>query len=254
MAEVVELFGAPGTGKSSIAGALDGRRIAGRRVVAAERLRRVARRAAGTVSPGAPAGAPLPRRVLERLVRRDRTTEERRQLVEDRTDWSGLLGLLLDAPLGREGPDPLALLQAPGWMLATLEARALADAAPDDLIVVLDEGLVQRVRLVCGDAPDDARLARYVAALPPARLQVHLTADTGTLVARLQARERTIDRHRGLDAAALATTVARDASLLASVAAELRGRGDTVLDVSTASGDPEDAVRAVLDQLASALP
>jgi hypothetical protein len=255
MAEVVELFGAPGTGKSSLVGALDGRRVGGRRIVAAERLLRVARfGGSSAVRPGMREGAGLPRRVLERLIRRDRTTEERQQLLADRLpDWSPLFALLRDAPLGREGMDPIGQLHAPGWMLATLEARALADAAPDDLVVVIGEGFVQRARLLCGDEPGSAELDRFVAAVPPARLQVHLTTDVDALVARLERRGRTIDRHRGLDAARLAASVTRDAALVAELAVRLRGRGDVVLELATSTGGPIDGAGAVIEHLAAML-
>jgi hypothetical protein len=255
MAEVVELFGAPGAGKSSLVGVLDGRRVAGRRIIAAERLVRVARVGSpSAVSPGAPGSAGLPRRVLERLVRRARTTEERQQMLAARlSDWSPLVDLLRDAPLGREGMDPIGLLRAPGWMLATLEARALADAASDDLLVVIGEGFVQRARLLCGDDPDAAQLDRFVTAVPAARLQVHLTAEADGLVERLQRRSSTNERHRGLDAAGLAASVQRDAALLSALAARLRGRGDAVLDISTSSGDPLRSADLVLERLASVL-
>jgi len=271
MAEVVELFGAPGTGKSSLVGALDGRRVAGRRIVAAERLLRVARRGpSGAVVPGAGTGAGHIRRLVERLVRRDRTTAELRGLVTARrTDWAPLLDLLDDAPLGRrtgrgmgpgpgpgtgrEGTDPLAALRAPGWLLATLEARALADAAADDLVVVLGEGFVQRARLVCGDLPDAADMDRFVAAVPPAALQVHLTADPSVLVARLQARGRTIDRHAELDASGLAASVERDALLLTQLAARLDARGDAVLALETTAVRTQRSAESVIEHLATAL-
>lgn len=251
MAQVVELFGAPGTGKSTLLRALDGRRIGGRRVVAVGRLRRVARRGPSDRSAaGAPIGSGPARRIMERLLSRDRTTEELATLLARRTaDWSAILALLTDAPLGRGSTDPFEPLRAPGWLRVTLENRALADAAPDDLVVVLDEGLAQRVRILCGDAPDAARLARFAVTLPPATLQVHLTADTGTLVARAQRRDRTIYRHRGLDVPGLAASVERDAALLATVAETLRGRGDAVLELATSMLDPEDAARTVITRL-----
>jgi hypothetical protein len=277
MAEVVELFGAPGTGKSSLVRALDGRRVGGRSIVAGERLLRVARRsgppaagasgsAGAALTPGAPLAAGALQRLVERASRRDRTPAERRALVASRReDWSDLLALLRDAPLGRDGVDPLQMLHAPAWLVATFELRALADAADDRFVVVIGEGFAQRARLVCGDRPDAAALARCVAALPAAGLQVHLQADPEVLVGRLRSRERVIDRHIGLDAAALAASVARDARLLADVADLMRARGDDVLDVTTAAApgapagvregtsDASDGVRLVVERLARRL-
>lgn len=255
MAQVVELFGAPGTGKSTLLRALDGRRVGGRRIVAVGRLRRVARsgRASG-IAAGAPEGSGLARRIIERLRSRDRTTEELDGLLTARTaDWSGMLELLADAPLGHGSSDPLEPLRAPGWLRITLENRALADAASDDLVVVLDEGIAQRVRILCGEAPEPARLGRLVAAMPPAALQVHLTTDPATLVARTQQRGRTLSRHRGLGPVDLAASLDRDTALLASVAEALRVRGDAVLDLSTSTLDPEEGARAVSAWLATEL-
>jgi hypothetical protein len=235
--------------------ALDGRRLDGRRIVAAERLLRVARLGPATaVTPGAPADARFARRVLDRLTRRDRTPDERREvLAERRTDWSALLNLLGEAPLGREEADPLATLRTPGWVLETFEVRALADAAPDDLVVVLGEGFVQRGRLFCGNQPDDARLDRFVAAVPPATLQVHVTADVGILVRRLQQRSRVNDRHVGLGTSDLAKSVERDAELLELLAARLRTRGDAVLEVPTVIGEQSSSADTVVERLATVL-
>jgi hypothetical protein len=246
MADVVELFGVPGVGKSSLMRALDGRRIDGRTVVAAPRLLRVPRSAMpGTASlAGSPVDAALPRRVVDRVLRRDLTPAERRAAVTARrADWAPLLDMIATAPLGRDdgsGPlDALEVLHAPGRVSMTLELRALADAAPDDLIVVLDEGLAQRARLVCGPVPEPGTVERYVAALPPAALQVHLVAEPAVVASRLAARERVIDRHAGLDADELERSVARDAELLERIASALVARGDAVLRVPEADGVPD---------------
>lgn len=234
MAHVVELFGAPGTGKSSLARALDGRDVAGRRIVAAERLTRVPR-----------AG------MLGRLRDRDLTPAERRAVLAARADdWSELLAMAAAAPAAL-ADDPLRALHATGWLTATLELRALADAAPDDVIVVLDEGLVQRTAVVCGPAPDDATLDRYLGALPTTALHVHLREDPATLVGRLRARDRVIDRHAGLDDAALLDSVTGDAVLLARCAAALHTADHRVLATTGGRGtgsladDVVDAIRTL---------
>ena len=233
MAQVVELFGAPGTGKSSLARALDGRRVSGRRLVAAESLLRVPRR-----------------RPFGTLLSRAMTPAERRRvLAERRDDWAELLDLVASGPLGRgDGEDPLRVLHAPGWLATTLELRALADAAPDDLVVVLEEGLVQRAPLVCGAAASHHDLAGYLRVLPCATLQVHLVHDPSALVRRLRSRDRTIDRHVGLDDRALEESVRSDAELLSRCASVLATFGARVLTPAT-GGD----LRTIADEVVAAL-
>ena len=234
MAHVVELFGAPGSGKSSLLRALDGRGVAGRRIVAAERLTRVPR-----------AG------LLGRLRDRDLTPAERRAALAARADdWSELLAMAAAAPTAL-ADDPLRALHATGWLTATLELRALAHAAPDDVVVVLDEGLVQRSAVVCGPAPDDATLDRYLRALPTTALHVHLREDPATLVGRLRGRDRVIDRHVGLDDDALLGSVTVDAVLMARCAAALDAAGHRVLastggrGTGAVTGDVVDALLAL---------
>lgn len=249
MADIVELFGAPGTGKSSLVRALDGRTADGRRIAAGQRLLRVGRRDAAA-TPGAPLAATGAARLVERVLRRERTPAERRSLLAARrTDWADLLAVLRASPFGRDGDDPLATLHAPAWFAATLELRALAESADDGLVVVLDEGFAQRARLVCGDAPDAALLDRYVAAIPAAMLQVHLTASPDVLLDRLGSRARTIDRHAGLDGDALRGATARDAALLVELAERLNDRGDAVMTIPTDTVNADAAADAVVERL-----
>lgn len=212
MAMVIELFGAPGTGKSSLMRALDGRRIGDRTVIAAHRLLRVPRRW--------PFGL---------LLRRDLSPAERRRaLAERRDDWSALLEVVGASSLGRDGGDVLRALHAPGWLATTLVLRALADTASNRLVAVLDEGLVQRSAVVCGTDPDDATLTRFLRALPRPTLHVHLVAEPAVLVGRLRGRDRTIDRHVGLDDSALEASVADDLRLMVRCAEGLAGLGAPV--------------------------
>lgn len=233
MAYVVELFGAPGSGKTSLMHALDGCRVGPRRIVTAERLSRV------------PRGG-----MLGRLRDRQLTPAERRATLAARADdWEDLLAMAAAAPAALAA-DPLRALHATGWLAATLELRALADAAPDDVIVVLDEGLAQRAGVVCGPEPDDATLARYVRAFPPTALHVHLREHPAMLAGRLRGRDRTIDRHVGLDDDALLGSVTDDAVLLARCAAALERAGHRML--TTTSGRTTDLVAAdVVDVLGS---
>ncbi len=244
MAQVVELFGAPGTGKSSLVGALDESRSDGRRIVAAQRLTRVAR--------GGPLGG---------LARRALTPAERRRSLAAAADrWGELLAFIADGPLGRAADDaphdPLRPLYAPGWLATALELRALADAAPADVIVLLDEGLAQRASIACGPDLAADRLERYVALLPATALHVHVDVTDGPdverLLDRLAQRDRVIDRHVGLDRDGLRTTAAADLERARRTAAALRGAGATVTRVD-AGGAPQDASAALLEQLGTTL-
>lgn len=254
MAHVVELFGAPGTGKSSLVRALVGRHIGSGRIVGPDDLTR------------APRGGPI-----GRLLSRDLTPSERRAaLAARRDDWAELLGLIATSPIGRDvtsasGPsaaaavraDPLRALHAPGWVAHSLQLRALADAAPDDMIVVLDEGLVQRAPVVCGDDADAAALTRYLGLLPRATLHVHLTAEPAVLLARLRDRARIIDRHAGLDDAAMGAEVGADLDRFARIAGLLEMGGAPLrrcsTDRSSSSTGPSDLGAAVIGLIAQAL-
>ncbi len=244
MAQVVELFGAPGTGKSSLVRALDGRRVAGRTLIAAQRLTRVARAGRGTIGQR---WAALP---LDRLLRRDLTPGERRRVLsERREDWSALLELIADAPVGRDELDPLRGLHASGWLAASLELRALADEAPAGFVVLLDEGLIQRTPLVCGIDPDDAALDRYLARIPQVVLHVHLSANSGALIARLRGRDRVIDRHVGLGDGQLGASVAADSGLFQRVSERLATCGHEVLQLDTS----EASLGALADEITGRL-
>jgi len=257
MAEVVELFGAPGTGKSSLVAALDGRRVAGRTLVAASRLTRVPRvgrtsgRSAADLAGrlGALLASRLPDGARRALLRELTPAERRAALALRREGWSALLDLVADAPLGRDDPDPLRALHGPGWLAASLELRALAHAAPADVVVLLDEGLVQRTNLMCGRSPDDVTLHRFLDRLPPTALHVHLFSETGVTLSRLRGRERVIDRHVGLEGEALEASVVADAALLARAAAHLGTRAHASVRLDTSVASPE----TLADELAGEL-
>lgn len=231
MAQVVELFGAPGAGKSSLMHALDGRRVGGRRIIAAPRLTRVPRSGLfGRLRPRALAPA-----------------ERRAALLDRRDDWELLLACVASSARSSE-TDPIRALYAPGWLAATLELRALADRAPDGLIVVIDEGFVQRAPIVCGLPASDDCLTRFLSAVPPPLLHVQLEQDARTLATRLLARDRVLPRHEGLDAAALAASVSEDARLLARCAAGLARAGAPVLTIGRS-----DSPEALADRVVAAL-
>jgi hypothetical protein len=243
MGQVVELFGAPGTGKSSLARALDGRRAFGRRLVAAERL----------LSP--------PRSVRSLWRSTAPSLAERRRAVDARrADWGELLAFLASASLGREdgpalrasGPDPLRPLYAPGWVTVTLELRALADASPEDHIILIDEGFAQRAAIVCGMPPDANLLERYVRLVPSPLLHLHLQGQAPVLIERLRGRGRVITRHLRLDAEELTATISDDLALAERVAQALTDAEQPVRTVDAAQGE-EAVVAATLAHLEAAL-
>jgi hypothetical protein len=256
MAQVIELFGAPGAGKTSVAQALDGLRLDGRVLVAAQRLTRVPRRG-GALPPRparrAPNGPLL--RPLDRLLRRDLTPAERRAaLASCPEELRAIARRLADEPTagaGDDAADPVLRLQRSEIALTALLHRTLAAAAADDLIVVLDEGLMQRIRLAHGAATDDAVLRDFVTELPATLLHVHLHVDPDVAAARLDSRARVTGRHAALDTAGRAASVADDAALYARVAAILREQSPTrVLDVDTGDASPDATAGRIVAALA----
>jgi hypothetical protein len=210
--------------------ALDGRRIAGQRIIAAGRLTRVPR-------PGLPEVAGRLGRAFSRAIT---PAERRAALAARREDWAELIGVV--AAASPDAHDPLRSLHVASWLASTLELRALAHAAPGGTVAVIDEGLVQRTPSVLGPSPSDSALVHYLGLLPHTTLYVHLEADPEHLVARLRARDRVIDRHIGLDDAALLQSVREDARLFARLARELEDLGSPMMSV----GGGEDTVVAAL--------
>lgn len=258
MAHVLELFGPPGVGKSALARALDGRRVAGRRIVGVERLLRVPR---WFVGEGLVRTFPHPPSVLSRVALRvlatPMTARQRRSLLEARRDgWGGLL-TMIQAGLARHPEvhagamaDPLRALEAPGWLASSLELRALAEDAPDRFHPVLSEGLVQRTSIVCGDTPSDDELRSYLAALPAGGTHIRLSAPTDVVVGRLLARERAIYRHLRLGREALAHSVEVEEHLFTRSEELLRSSGARVIAV-TALGTPDEIADEIVASLAT---
>jgi hypothetical protein len=241
MALLVELVGAPGAGKSTVAAALDGLRAGGAVLRPATDLVRPPRRG-------------LPREAARRLAGAEDPRVLRRALADRAEAWDPLLRLVLAAR--PDDPRGAALrLEALDWTRRTLATVALVRAAPGGAFV-LDEGPLQRVTAVLGPLPDPVEVARYVGLLPPSDLVLHLKADDATLARRLADRAaagRVIDRHLGLDPAARLASVRADAAVLAA-AVGAAATGTTVIDVDASDGaDPIAAARAaVLRQLGPA--
>lgn len=250
MATIVELVGIPGSGKSTVASRLVGRRVAGRAVVGTE-------------------GLLGHRSRVERLLRPARRTSASPDDALER--WAvgreELLGFLADRPLGADVDDPttvgarLRRLRAPAWLLTTLELHALAAEAPDDRLVVLHEGLLQRTGLVCGRRPDGSTITdfvtRAVAATPHVALVVSLACDPERATERIRARESATGavnrRHVGLDDRALEQDLGAQATVLTEAVQAARRAGRRVLDVDTERSRPDETVDAVVAALEPAV-
>lgn len=223
MARIVEMVGAPGVGKSTLLGRLAGRRLVDdRRVRTPTDLRRDPRR-------GVPG----------RLDRRfPRPTDPRltRRLLADRDErWSPFLAHVVATP-GPTGEPPLRRLQALTWTLASLELLALAEERPDDEVVVLDEGPLQRALTLLGVDPGGPALARHVATAPVTDLVLHLRTDADELDRRVVGRARdgrVTARHAGLEGPERRAAEAGEVRLTAEVVegAAAAGRSVAVLDL-----------------------
>jgi hypothetical protein len=257
MAGVIELVGAPGAGKSTLAGALVGSSSSGRSLVAADALNRL---------PRLPQFARFVRRrrvvthgVLDALLTRQLLPSERRAALRDRAEaWRPLLEFLADRTIGADEPRVghvaalLRRLEAPVWLLHTLELHALAPIAPPDALVVVEEGLLQRTAMVCGPTPTDEVLDAYLSRLPPIDLAVHLRATPATLVDRVERRReagRVNTRHDGLSRAELERSVQADLTLLARVIERHRALGGAVLELDSGDAAADELVRLVIERL-----
>jgi len=262
MAQVVEFVGPPGSGKSSVAAALSGRRLGSRTVVGIEAV---------TLRPRSSLplaqlvhGATMRRSgraasTLDRMLCQAVPADERAASLAGRADeWRPLLDFLAGRTLGTDVTDPMATassvrrLYAPLWLTQTLEARALAEDAPDGLVVVMHEGLLQRAGVVCGRAPDEVQLAQYARLVPPLAAVVHLRCSTGLLVERVLGRRASGSenvRHIGLDERELQELLDWESALLARTvqAYRLAGGRTIVLDAD------EDGPAVLADRIARAL-
>ncbi len=271
MAPLIELVGAPGTGKSTLVAALVAGRGArrpdvGPPLVDAARLVRAPRGApAGSVPAWPVTGGVVTRaladvRGLSRLVLRVRDRAELWGLLARRHDEWGEFLALTRAAAADDHRDPAFRALVSGWLAQTLQLRALADRVADPVVCVLAEGLVQRRLTVLGSPVDPAvvfdpgRVAAYLATLPVPAGLVHLTAAGEVLEARLAARAaegRAIVRHAGLDDERRAAASRADAAALADAVAAVAARGVPVVTVDTGAQDLAASVRAVRGLAAS---
>jgi hypothetical protein len=265
MAALIELVGAPGTGKSTLVDALVTGRGArrpsvGPPLVDATRLVRAPRRAPRGEVPAWPVtGGPLVRgladvRGLSRLVLRVRDRAELWGLLATRhADWGEFLALTR-AAAADDHRDPAFRALASGWLAQTLQLRALADRVDDPVVCLLAEGLVQRRLTVLGSPADPlvlfdpGRVATYLATMPLPGAVVHLTAAPDVVAARLAARSAqggSIVRHAGLDDARRAALTRADTEALAEAVAAVASRGVRVVTIDTGVDDLASSVARV---------
>lgn len=251
----VELVGAPGSGKSALAGWLAGRAVidapgrARRRIVPAGLLL------------ATPRG---PLRLVEQMLRHRETLAlcARHPRLGARlldassdplTDWDGDWGLgarweqvrraVLALPV--DGPRGEAAYReaAAGWLEITARLVEASRTPPIGVIPLVDEGLVQRSRSILGGSAPSSGHPLLLGMIPSGVLVVHLSVADELLVRRAMRRldtGREPELHRGRDRAEVARLVLEDAVALARRVDEVADRGVRVLHL-VVDGDEHEA-------------
>lgn len=248
---VIEVVGAPASGKSTLVGRLAGRRVhprgsGSRWFVPAEMLLRTPR----WPTPLGPGGVPSPR-LLAMLVRSPRIAA--RLTVEGPDgplppEWERLWqrgeATVIDDPRG----DAAYRAQARRWAERTARLVEAASSAPEGTIPLLAEGVVQRVLSMVGARGTFAAVEPAVALLAPSTLIVHLLVPEEELVARARLRRsegREPELQRGLDEEQVRRSLRADSEALDVLVGGLERSGVPVLRTA-GSGHVEQAVLAAL--------
>lgn len=256
----VELVGAPGSGKTTLADWLSGRRIPGSpaRWILPPHALRYRPRMAGPLTTAAlmhPAALALAARapgIAGRLyvespgVRSDAAGDSIE--VQRVIGHTGVVGLRAE---------PGYRAEALRWLGVTLEQVAVAQAAPPRLIPLLHEGIIQRTLSVLGSSPDPAALDLLLGIVPSDALVVHLQVAEQLLASRTRVRLEAglaPRLHHGLLEREAVELVLEDADRLRRTVEEFEARGGAVLRLragpAPAAPSVEELGRTVLDAFA----
>ncbi len=285
MSGFVELCGAPGVGKTTLARALTGHlaldvngpsRSSAPVIVGAEHLplelrapfARIAQiaRIARTIPIGARSSGPrrlahltrwpLTARML-RTSAGDLSRPDGRDPSRSRPTSPDVATVIAGLP-APAGDDPRASdgyrAQALQWLGLMLRLTDLSDDLPGDVIAVLSEGTVQRAVSLLGAQADRDSVAELASRLPTPRAVVHLHADVGLLEGRASLRRTTggsPSLHEGLDADTALAAIVDDARAIAVAVAVQAERGVPVLHLEAdAASTPRQLADEVLGFLA----
>lgn len=241
MSGFIELCGAPGVGKSALARALGGHVITldghARRLLPGTRAFSVAR------APFRPVASLLEEpSVVARLSRVPRVCD--RLLLTDVADADGtahwvdeVASALEDLPAPAPGDVRAAHAYrsaAMAWTENTLRRVALAERLPQGVVLLLDEGLVQRSLTLLGSGATDHDRRRLLDRFPRPAAVVHLVAPRDLLLRRLRARHRSghmARLHAGLRPEEALEIVTADAAAIASTVRLMADAGVPVIEL-----------------------
>lgn len=259
MSGFIELCGAPGVGKSSLAGALAGRRLVtdrGRVVLIPARdvtaRPRVLLRPLGPLLRSASVrGALASRPTLAHVTTRQSGAGGLAQAIDVPSQGSSDLldGLVTPGP-----DDPRSdadyRTEALGWLESTLRTLRLAERLPADVVALLDEGVVQRTVSVLGTTASTTEQMRLLERLPRPAAVVHLVVEPERIVRRAEVRYRegrTPRLHAGRSAADAVGLALADADAIARVTTLVERLGVDVLTVHVGGEeDPQMLARRVV--------
>jgi hypothetical protein len=259
MTGFVELCGAPGTGKSTLARALGGRTF-----VLEGRRRRLL--SAGRAFVRVRSGLRPFARSLERPENAARLavvpwlSDRILHVVETRTaDPAEVQFASRLADLPGPGPDDVRSetayrTAAMAWALETMRLTSIAGRLPSGVILVLDEGVVQRSVSLLGNMADDADRAALLDLFPTPLAVVHLVASPELLERRAATRReegRAPRLHAMLEGADLGRSIAADVDAIERTLDIVGARGAPVLEHRVTEHD--GSVRRLRDRVLRSL-
>ena len=134
--------------------------------------------------------------------------------------------------MGRCDPDPYRMFRVYRWVYATLLAYARARTLGSHLVILVDEGFVHHSGSITSSDGME-RLREMFSLMPRASLYLELTCESGTLINRLQSRERTTIRHAESSEAELRQDIERQIKLYDHASRVIRQDGLPMLQIRT---------------------